>query len=119
MGPIHAVVFSPGDGRLLAAAGDNATATLWEVATGHTVGPPLTGHTGFVSGIAFTPDGTRLATGGADGMHVGPERCRRRRVPVRATQEGHGDVVCTSARLIAWWFVDHTGGRVGWGRRGL
>ncbi len=30
------------------------------------LGPPLTGHTGAVVGVAFTPDGRTLATTGTD-----------------------------------------------------
>ena len=53
------------DGRLLAlATGDDVLVLderLREVAT-------LVGHTATVYGVAFRPDGTRLATGGRDGV---------------------------------------------------
>jgi WD40 repeat protein len=39
---------------------------LWETATGQPHGPPLTGHTGAVCGVAFSPDGRLLATASQD-----------------------------------------------------
>jgi WD40 repeat protein len=39
---------------------------LWDPATGTPVGPPLTGHTGDVNAVAFSPDGTMLASGGEE-----------------------------------------------------
>ncbi len=38
---------------------------LWDVATGHS--HPLTGHTGAIRSLAFSSDGTTLASGSADG----------------------------------------------------
>jgi WD40 repeat protein len=39
---------------------------LWDAATGKPVGDPLTGHTNSVLGVAFSPDGTRIASGSYD-----------------------------------------------------
>ncbi|MFI0710415.1 WD40 repeat domain-containing protein [Streptomyces inhibens] len=64
-GGVSAVVFSP-DGRLLATAGDDRTARLWDSATGLPVGAPLTGHSDGVRAVAFSPDGRLLATAGMD-----------------------------------------------------
>ena len=64
-GAIHAVAFSP-DGHRLATAGQDQTARLWDVATGHPLALAL-GHDGPVTSLAFSPDGATLATGGHDG----------------------------------------------------
>ena len=40
---------------------------MWDVATGHEVGDGVTGDSGSVVSVAFSPDGTILATGTQDG----------------------------------------------------
>ena len=57
------VAFSP-DGKTLAAAGHEVR--LFDLATG--TSRRLVGHEGFVFGLAFNAAGTRLVTGGADGL---------------------------------------------------
>jgi WD40 repeat protein len=54
-----AVAFSR-DGRLLAAAGDKAV-QIWDVGTGKLL-LPLKGHTGWVRGVAFSPNGRQVAS---------------------------------------------------------
>jgi WD40 repeat protein len=68
-GQTHAVLvnrlaFSP-DGRLLATADDDGTIRLWNPVTGKPVGPPLNIGTGdSANDVAFSPDGTLLASSG-------------------------------------------------------
>ncbi|MFG3384398.1 WD40 repeat domain-containing protein, partial [Streptomyces sp. NPDC047999] len=49
---------------LLATGDENGTVRLWDPATRQPTGEPLTGHTGWVLAMAFSPDGTLLATAG-------------------------------------------------------
>ena len=56
---MRSVTFSH-DGRYLAAGDDDGTVRLWDAGTGHPVAT-LTGHTGEVSSVAYSPDGRVLA----------------------------------------------------------
>src|SRR5206468_13034475 len=50
-----------------AAARDGGPRRLPAPPTGEPPGEPLTGHTGAVNGVAFSPDGRTIASAGADG----------------------------------------------------
>ena len=75
---VRGVAFSP-NGTLLASADADGTARLWNPATGQAIGPPLPVEPRQVSGVrnlssepdvtgvAFSPNSTRLATADADG----------------------------------------------------
>ena len=73
--PVDTVAFSP-DGRLIASGDGNAilahgespigNVRLWDAATGRGEGAPLGAHDSLVLALAFSPDGTRIASGSAD-----------------------------------------------------
>jgi WD40 repeat protein len=70
------------DGRFLASVGNDGLARVWSTADQREVATCI-GHKGACYGVAFTPDGTRLATGGHDDHSIRiwdlPEICRVRK----------------------------------------
>jgi WD40 repeat protein/class 3 adenylate cyclase len=64
--PAIAVRYSP-DGRLVAAGTQGGAVALFDVEGRQALGEPLDGHAGSVFSVAFTADGSRLASAGADG----------------------------------------------------
>jgi WD40 repeat protein len=63
--PVNDVAFSP-DGRRAATAGDDGSASVWDVARGHKTAS-LVGHRAAINSVAFSPDGRRIATAASDG----------------------------------------------------
>jgi len=63
---VNALVFSP-DGRLLASAGQDGKAKIWNASTGRLVFT-LNGHEKAVNDVVFSPDGKWLVTASGDGM---------------------------------------------------
>jgi WD40 repeat protein/tRNA A-37 threonylcarbamoyl transferase component Bud32 len=61
---VQSVAWSP-DGAAIVSAGDDATAQVWQVASGdHRF--TYTGHTGRVNAVAWSPDGRLIASGSSD-----------------------------------------------------
>ena len=58
-GSISTALYSP-DGKFVATAGDGPTARVWDSSTGKKVAD-LQGHTGAITAVAFSLDGTRVA----------------------------------------------------------
>jgi WD40 repeat protein len=63
-GPVSSLAFSR-DGKMLAVAGREESAFLFELTNGDRV--PLEGHAGLVNCVAFAPDGAIVASGSSDG----------------------------------------------------
>jgi WD40 repeat protein/serine/threonine protein kinase len=64
-GGVRAVAFGP-DGRMLASAGDDRTARLWDLAKGSPLCAPIR-HEQTVRALAISPDGRLVATASDDG----------------------------------------------------
>lgn len=64
-GPIFQVDYSP-DGKLIASAGDDKTARIWDAVTGDELF--VLQHDASLTHVSFSPDGVRLATASNDGL---------------------------------------------------
>jgi WD40 repeat protein len=65
-GEVYTLAFSPDeDGRWIATAGEDSTVKIWDSRT-RTLVRNFRGHTGLVSSLAFSPDGSRLVSGSRD-----------------------------------------------------
>jgi WD40 repeat protein len=66
-GEITAVAFSPTNGTIMATAGLDGSARLWDTHTKRQIQWLRAGHLTSLTAVAFSPDGKVLATAGADG----------------------------------------------------
>ncbi|GAB2974902.1 hypothetical protein GCM10023080_044340 [Streptomyces pseudoechinosporeus] len=85
-GGVQAMAFSP-DSRTLAVANDSGGVLFFDPATGKENGRPLTGHTGFVTGLAYSTDGKSVLTADYAGFRVWNAATRDRRADLEAPVE--------------------------------
>jgi WD40 repeat protein len=103
------IALSPQDGHTLASASADRTIMLWDVNSRSHLAT-LTGHTGPVTGVAFSPDGRILASASADRTIMLWDVNSRSRL---ATLNGHADSVTDVAfspdgRILASASADRT-----------
>jgi WD40 repeat protein len=67
-GPVTDLIVSP-DGTFFVTAGNDGSIVIWDRESLAPIGAPLRGHSSVVMGLAISPDGTKLASGGCSQFH--------------------------------------------------
>ena len=86
---------------------------IWDADTGPPVGDPRQGHTGWVTGVAYSPDGRRFFSSSNDGTVrvwyrglTRPVRPRRRRAQRAFSPDGHRIVSGGEDKTVRLWDAD-------------
>jgi uncharacterized repeat protein (TIGR01451 family) len=91
-GSLNAIAYSPA-GNILATAGSDSLMSIWDTAAGRVVSQVNLNGNNTISGIAFSPDGTKLAKGVGNNVSV----WNTSGYGVAATLTGHSQQVNTVA----------------------
>jgi len=107
-GVVAAVAFSP-DGRQIVTAGEDATAKVWDAASGEEL-RALRGHTAWIASAVFSPDGRRILTGSVDQTAKLWDAATGRTI---LTLRGHSDQILSVAfspdgQRVVTGSLDHT-----------
>ena len=105
--PPRAAEFEPDEKALISGGGGgNGNALVWEATTGKQLQPFQEVHTGWISGIGFSPYGRTLATCAADDRLILWDFTARRPEGMPISSGGNGFSFSTDGRLVACVGVD-------------
>ena len=96
---VVSVALSP-DGKIVACANADGTLRLWDVITHQPLGEPLKHPSGLVMGVAFSPDGTLLASAGFN-VQLWDVASRRQSGGPLKTTGAHGVAFSPDGKLLA------------------